>query len=105
MTTVTVQRVGQAVRSISVSGHSHYDESGYDIVCAAASTLITTCANALESVARIRPLIRQGEAELSVQLPAPLSQQQAHDAQIIFQTVIQGFQDVAQEYPHNLQIK
>ena len=59
MTRVVVCRDERGVRSLTVSGHSGYAESGRDIVCAAVSTLITTCANAMESAAGLVPLVSQ----------------------------------------------
>ena len=75
MTRVVVCRDERGVRSLTVSGHSGYAESGRDIVCAAVSTLITTCANAMESAAGLVPLVSQDEAatEISVALPETLS--------------------------------
>ena len=106
MTRVVVCRDERGVRSLTVSGHSGYAESGRDIVCAAVSTLITTCANAMESAAGLVPLVSQNEAsaEISVALPETLSPEQEHDAQVVFRTVLQGLRDVAQEYPKHLKI-
>lgn len=106
MTRVVVCRDERGVRSLTVSGHSGYAESGQDIVCAAVSTLVTTCANAMESVAGLEPLVSQDEAaaEISVALPPALSPEQEHDAQVVFRTVLQGLRDVAHEYPKHLKI-
>ncbi len=106
MTTVIVRYMGSAIASLSVKGHAGYAQHGEDIVCAAASVLITTCANALESVAGVSPITHVDErtAEIRVTLPNELSNEQLHDAQIILRTTLQGFQDIAQQYPRNLQI-
>ena len=106
MTTVSVRYEDGAVSSITVKDHADYAEYGHDIVCAAASVLITTCANALESVAGVSPITHADErtAEIRVSLPKQLAPQQAHDAQIILRTAVQGFRDIAQQYPKNLQI-
>ena len=106
MTTVSVRYEGSAVSSISVKDHAGYAGYGQDIVCAAASVLITTCANALETVAGVSPITHVDErtAEIQVTLPKGLSEPQHHDAQIILRTTEQGFRDIAQQYPRNLQI-
>ena len=104
MTTVELIRDGQALRGIRVSGHAGYAPAGGDIVCAAASVLITTCANALESVAGIRPEVLQKSAMIAVALPGGLSPAQAHDAQVILAAIAQGFGDIAAQYPSYLQI-
>ena len=106
MTTVSVRYESEGIGSISVKDHADYAEYGHDIVCAAASVLITTCANALETVAGVTPITHVDErtAEIRVALPKGLAPQQAHDAQIILRTTEQGFRDIAQQYPKNLQI-
>ncbi len=106
MTTLEVRRDEQGLRGLKVSGHAGYAKSGGDIVCAAASVLITTCANALESVAGIAPVVVQSQkpAAIAVELPQGLSPAQLHDARIILRTALTGFQDVAAQYPRYLQI-
>ena len=106
MTTVQVRRDDKGVCGLRVSGHAGYAASGSDIVCAAASVLITTCANALQSVANITPDLEVTEkpALIAVDLPKGLSPTQDHDARIILNTILQGFSDVAAQYPRYLQI-
>ena len=106
MTTVQVRRDENGVCGLTVKGHAGYARNGSDIVCAAASVLITTCANALQSVADISPVLEVEEkpAIIAVDLPDGLSPAQNHDARIILHTILQGFQDVAAQYPRYLQI-
>ena len=106
MTTVTVKRSEAGIDGISVTGHSGYGTAGGDIVCAAASVLIFTCANALQSVAHIQPDIVQDErgTKISVSLPEGLAPEKSRDAQVIMETILQGYSDVAQEYPKFLKI-
>ena len=106
MTTVQVRWDEKGVCGLKVRGHSGYAEEGSDIVCAAASVLITTCANALQSVAGITPAldVKEKPALISVVLPQGLSPEADHDARIILQTILQGFRDVAAQYPRYLQI-
>ena len=106
MTTVQVRRDEQGVCGLTVKGHAGYARSGQDIVCAAASVLITTCANALQSVASITPLLKVTEkpALIAVDLPEGLSPEKSHDARIILNTVLQGYEDIAAQYPRYLQI-
>ena len=106
MTNVQVRRDEKGVCGLTVKGHAGYARSGQDIVCAAASVLITTCANALQSVAGIEPILEVTEkpALIAVDLPEGLSPEQDHDARIILNTILQGFKDVAAQYPRYLQI-
>lgn len=104
MTTVTFLRDARGLCGIRVSGHAGYAPAGEDIVCAAASVLITTCANALESVAGIRPDVSQKPVMIQVSLPDGLSPADEHDARVILRTAEQGFRDIAAQYPSYLQI-
>lgn len=104
MTTVTFLRDARGLCGIRVSGHAGYAPAGEDIVCAAASVLITTCANALESVAGIRPDVSQKPVMIQVALPGGLSPAGEHDARVILRTAEQGFLDIAAQYPSYLQI-
>ena len=102
MTTLHVLREGEVLRALTLSGHAGYAKSGQDIVCAAASVLITTCANALETVAGVRPQVEQEDrsATIRVALPKDLDKEALRDAQVILKTVLQGFEDLSLEYPH-----
>ena len=106
MTTVQVRRDENGVCGLRVSGHAGYARAGRDIVCAAASILITTCANSLESVVHVTPVLEQSinPAVISVSLPEALSPEEDHDARIVLQTTLQGFTDIAAQYPRYLQI-
>ena len=104
MTTVSFLRDARGLCGIRVSGHAGYAPAGEDIVCAAASVLITTCANALESVAGIRPNVSHSERPVMIQVALPGGLSSEHDARIILRTAEQGFLDIAAQYPSYLQI-
>ena len=106
MTTVQVRRDENGVCGLRVSGHAGYARAGRDIVCAAASILITTCANSLESVVNVTPVLDVCEhpAVIDVSLPGSLSPEADHDARIVLQTTLRGFMDIAAQYPRYLQI-
>jgi len=118
MTTLIVEGTGTNIRKMVVSGHAEFTRRRRDIVCAAVSILITTCVNALETVAGTKPDVWQDEkiAVIAVTLPRPsFSQpmtaeqfmyykQTKRDAQIILRTVLQGFTDIAEEYPEHMEI-
>ena len=88
------------ITGFECSGHAGYAEAGRDIVCAAVSVLTTTCANALETVARAQPQVKAREGEMRLSLPDP----QGRDAQVILLAMRQGLRDVEAEYPDHLQL-
>ena len=94
MIRVTLRTQGEWITGFDVKGHAGYAEAGQDIVCAAVSILTTTCANALETVAGVKPTVKTSEGRMRLTLP----KDSGHDAQVILQTMRQGLRDLAEEY-------
>jgi hypothetical protein len=98
MIQITLHSQGEEITGFECTGHAGFAEAGSDIVCAAVSILTTTCANALESVAGLKPKVKARAGKMVVAVP-PGS---GHDAQIIFQTLRQGLRDLEAEYSQYL---
>ena len=87
----------------SAKGHSGYAEEGSDIVCAAVSSLTITCVNSLEALCGVKavgPKVRSGA--LAFDLPAP-TDENVHDTDLLMGALGQGLQDLAEQYPENIQ--
>ncbi len=82
-----------------VSGHTGFAEAGQDIVCAAISFMSIACANALESVAGMKPEVTQEDALLDVRLRQPNDR-----AQTIFGVFESGMKDLKETYPSHLKL-
>ena len=106
MTKAQVRFEGGRIVSLEVRGHAGYAESGEDIVCSAISLLTITCGNALESILGVKPIeeMNENKAMIHIALPQGLDEQQEHDAQIIFRTVLQGMEDLQANYPKNFHL-
>ncbi|MBR6027964.1 MAG: ribosomal-processing cysteine protease Prp [Clostridia bacterium] len=88
-----------------VTGHSGYAPQGSDIVCAAVSALCATCVNSLEAVCGVRPELRENrDGLLDFRLPGGLSDQQAHDAQVLMKALRQGLKDVSEAEPAHMEL-
>ena len=99
MIRVTLHVKDGLIRGFACKGHAGYAEAGRDIVCAAVSALTTTCANALESVAGVRPSVAVSDGEMRLSLSDP-----SGDAQVILKAMRQGLGDIAEQYPDCLQL-
>ena len=100
MTRVTVEYEGDRIRRLECIGHAGDAAQGENIVCAAVSVLMQTCVNAIEQVAGVQPKTTADEARALIALELPeTTEQQAHDAQIILRTTLQGLTDISHEYP------
>ena len=95
MSTVVLYRAqdGQ-VTGFEVSGHTGYAQAGQDIVCSALSFLAITCANALESIAKLKPEVFQQDGLLSVRVDKVNDK-----ARTIFAVFNQGIKDLRDSYP------
>jgi len=105
MTRVTVEYEGDRVRRIECAGHAGNAESGVNIVCAAVSVLMTTCANALEQLAGLADAasVDEKRAMIAVELPDALGKGE-RDAQTILRTTVLGLTDISHEYPKLVKI-
>ncbi len=98
MSTVSLCRSqdGQ-ITGFEVSGHTGYAQAGQDIVCSALSFLAITCANALESVAKLKPAIDQQDGLLRVRIT-----EINDEARTIFAVFRQGIEDLHDSYPRHV---
>ena len=89
---------------LSIEGHAQAGEYGHDLVCASASILVYTLANAVANMADCgqvrepRIELEEGRGEISCTPPhkykAPVT--------LIFDTICAGFELLAQDYPDNI---
>ena len=98
MIRITLHSRNDEITGFECSGHAGYAEAGSDIVCAAVSILTTTCANALESVAGVKPQVKVSSGKMVLALP----QGSGHDAQVILKSMRQGLRDLQAEYSEYL---
>jgi hypothetical protein len=101
MIRVTLRSQDGQITGFECTGHAGYAEAGSDIVCAAVSILTTTCANALETVAGVKPQVKASSGRMALSLP----QGSGRDAQVILQTLRQGLRDLADEYSQYVLLK
>ena len=90
---------------LEVKGHCGYAEKGKDIACAGISTLVVTLANALDENSNMlifQPLLNiQNGYALICAYP---KRQKYKRVETIFDTVMQGFRWLSQEFEKNIKI-
>jgi len=89
---------------VTVKGHSGYAEEGSDIVCAGVSALVTTIDNALVKLVGLKLIEREGDGLAEFFLPSRITDKQMQDAQLLFSTLHLGLDNIAQDYPHHVQL-
>jgi uncharacterized protein YsxB (DUF464 family) len=107
MTEITVKYKQGHIVSITSEGHSDFAPHGEDIVCAAASVLMQTAVNSLERVARLDYVITDIDPSIAymyLELPGNMTEDQSAKAQVVLETVLTGFQGIAEAYPKNIRL-
>ena len=96
MISIIIERIGNDVRALYMSGHSGYSEQGTDIICSSASTLFYTAANALEELCSLEGHITvnedKGDGNVNAVIKIPeLTGDAKVKAQTIMETIEVGF--------------
>jgi len=98
MISIIIERIGNDVRALYMSGHSGYSEQGTDIICSSASTLFYTAANALEELCSLKAedIITvnedKGDGNVNAVIKVPeLTGDAKVKAQTIMETIEVGF--------------
>lgn len=107
MTEIKISKNGNSVVKVCAQGHSGYDETGKDIVCAAVSTLLQTALMGLLQVVGIdvKYSVSYKNSSLKFSLPKTLSPAERHDADIILDTMLCGICDLQNGYPEYINLK
>lgn len=100
MTTVTVTKVSGRIASIECDGHTGYGVQGEDIVCSAVSSIVQTAVLGVFSVAGVNADYRVNEERgwLKLTIPSGISSSQAHDVEVILNTLMLGIADLHESY-------
>ncbi|HNX76147.1 MAG TPA: ribosomal-processing cysteine protease Prp [Candidatus Rifleibacterium sp.] len=88
--------------ALKVTGHSGMADKGYDIVCAAVSTLVQTLTGGLEKVldAKVEGALVAGSCDLSIRVPE--TEQQG--LEVVCQVFKFGFRKIAESYPDHVKL-
>ncbi|MCX7924143.1 MAG: ribosomal-processing cysteine protease Prp [Clostridia bacterium] len=106
MTKVSMMKKGDDYIGFEIEGHSGYAQIGYDIVCAAVSTLAQATLMGIASVARAQHMVEQRDAFLKVVLSqtAFYNKEMALKTQTLLQTMALSLDDIAYQYKEFLQV-
>ena len=100
MIKVTVNKENSKYKKISILGHAMYDDYGKDIVCSAASSIVTTTINGLLAINResINYLVSSKGMTISI-----LSTDRT--TQILIKNMISLLKELETNYKDNIEVK
>lgn len=108
MIRVTYERAADgSIRSFTMHGHARYDESGRDIVCAAASAVTFGTLNALEELLGVKPDTRTDEAEGYVKavLSNCVPTDRRSEAGLLLESMLVMLKTIEQSYGKHIRIQ
>lgn len=93
--------------SVESKGHSGFENSGKDIVCAGISVLLQNAVLSIGQLLKIELNVYVNEKDgiLKFNLPDNLSENQMHDAQIILKSMLLGVKDIENSYKKFVSVK
>ena len=99
MTTVTFGKHNGQIVSVECQGHTGWAESGQDIVCAALSAMVQSCALGLLQVVGIKAKYHTDDKTGYLKLVLPeLDPNTRHDADVLLVTLQKSVEDLSQDY-------
>lgn len=102
MIQINLFKENKQIKQIELSGHAGYDDSGYDIVCAAVSSQVISIENSLEKLLNIHCDIEVDEVEggyLKLTLPQLNQTELADKAQLLLQHLEYALIVISESYP------
>lgn len=88
------------IQKVVMLGHANYDDYGKDIVCAAASSIVTTTINATLSFGKDYIKYNQKKDEFSINII-----KHNNITNNLFNNMINMLSELMENYPNNIEIK
>lgn len=104
MTKISVYKKGSHIAGYVVEGHTGYAEEGYDIVCAAVSTVATHTLNGLTEVVKIPVGYEVRDAYLECIVPDNLSEEERKQSDILLDAMYQTLKNLEEQYKEYITI-
>ena len=90
--------VKNRIVGFKLDGHANYRYHGYDIVCAAISSLTINAINSLEQIAHKQVDYYDGEGFIEYEIRGKPSIQ----SNVLLESVSLGYKSIAESYPDNV---
>ena len=100
MLKVKVGKENNVITTIKFNGHALYDDYGKDIVCSAASSIVTTTVNGILSLNKGSLSYMISKQGMDIKISGMDS-----TTQILIQNMINLLQELENNYSNNIQVK
>lgn len=100
MIKVKVEKVNAKYKKISILGHAMYDDYGKDIVCSAASSIVTTSINGILALNKgsLSYLVSKKGVSIDIKSTDTMTQ-------ILINNMVSLLKELEVNYPANIEVK
>ena len=95
---------GERITGFTVSGHSGYEESGKDIVCAYVSAVVTMAEATINDVCGAKAKVRVGEEDARITLKLPKSCDEEDTVQAVLAGMMVTLIGLQEDYPDFIEV-
>lgn len=96
MTNITIYKQDDIFTGFKVSGHTGYEESGKDIVCAGISALTINFINSVEEFMDDRFVCSSNEEDGMIEFK--FEEQPSKESQVLLDSLVFGLENLAKDY-------
>ena len=100
MIKVKIEKANAKYKKITITGHALYDDYGKDIVCAAASSIVTTTVNGI--LALKKGSLSYMVSKIGMKIDIKTEDQ---TTQILIKNMISLLKELEGNYPDNIEVK
>ena len=107
MTNIKFFRYNNRLVGFECLGHTGYEESGKDVLCASISTITQSIALGLRDVCNIDTLISRDDemGYIKVEIPKDLSSDKLSGASVLLDTLFVTIKDLVEGYPKYIKME
>ena len=100
MIKVKIEKQNAKYKKITILGHAMYDQYGKDIVCAAASSIVTTTINGILTLNKGSLSYLVGKKGMTIEI-----KNDDETTQLLIQNMVNLLKELEKNYPANIEVK
>jgi len=100
MITVKIEKENRKYRKIKILGHALYDDYGKDIVCSAASSIVTTTVNGILTLNKGSLTYLIGKKGMNIDI-----KNDDQTTQLLIQNMVNLLKELEVQYPDNIHVE
>ena len=100
MISVKIEKENSKYKKVKILGHALYDDYGKDIVCSAASSIVTTTINGILTLNKGSLSYLVGKKGMTIEI-----KNDDETTQLLIQNMVNLLKELEKNYPANIEVK